>query len=371
MNIICLAFFLFAEVYFYSLGRPFDYLAIGLLFLSALVIKNNNATRIYVRFIAPTAFLIMPWVVLGLLSGHVLAASAFLIGVILVFPLGLALAENIGMDLISESIYYVLILSTGLFYLQLSIYYVFGVYLDFSSYLGDITSRGYNTSLDYFRPHGIFQEPNAYCTITFCLLALCPFLSKRRHGVESLAIFSLAASLSVWGAAASIMMFLLLKRKFIIHPVVLSVFLFILLVTFGPGYDVSGMIERSITLSRIVNIQEDASFGARLGEGRLFYATFNPSFLLGHGINTSDFQAAFGANGVSFLIYSFGLIGAVLLFMIFCWLVMFDHRIILSMAFLLTTYPPFSYMYFWFWLALLVALKQYCAVHVQGAQVTV
>jgi uncharacterized membrane protein YkgB len=70
-------------------------------------------------------------------------------------------------------------------------------------------------------------------------------------------------------------------------------------------------------------------------------------------VDTSNFQLI-AANSIGFLVYSFGVVGVAL---IFAWAAIrqkIHYKSTLSIMFLFTTFPPFSYMYFWVYFSLML-----------------
>jgi hypothetical protein len=238
-------------------------------------------------------------------------------------------------------------------------YYILGTYLDYSSYFGSIESRGVNENLAYFRPHGIFQEPNGYCTAMFCLLALTNYFIVRRKSIEYIGLLSMFLSLSLWGIVAAILLLICLNVRFSFKQfVMLSTFLAIFVYAFS-SIDWVLLADNSITLTRILNVGDDASFDQRSGGMSILATGLDISFLWGFGVNTDSFQEVYGANGLSFLVYSFGAIGTCFLFITISVMLRFSLLPLLFLAMLLTTYPPFSYMYFWLWLGMLIVIASH------------
>lgn len=235
-------------------------------------------------------------------------------------------------------------------------YKAFGYYIDYSGVVGSISSRGYNSGLDYFRPHGIFQEPNGYSTLTFCLLVLAQHLPNRNLRIEGLGIISMVMSQSLWGMVGAVILCVGTLRQ-------LDRSSFIFLSALGVSITLAqlptGILDlflNVVTIERVADVTNDASFSQRVGG--LFNLTGDSltNYVLGSGVDSSAFQGQLGANGFSFLVTSFGLLFSVPLFLIVCSSLQFRMSTILPLLFLMTTYPPFSYMYFWAWLALLVFL---------------
>lgn len=108
-----------------------------------------------------------------------------------------------------------------------------------------------------------------------------------------------------------------------------------------------------ITVTRMLDLDLDPSRHARYGLTENINLNFH--FFLGSGINTSDFQSFFGANGYSFAIYSFGLLWTIG-FLMAIYFNSSAHRlkVVVAVLFAMTTYPLFTYLFWYAWLALMV-----------------
>lgn len=338
--------FLLSDFYYSGIGRPFDYVSLIIL---AIFVLTTSIKR-YLRVLLQHSFIFVTVSLLGLIAGiyngYYLASFAIFIGIAFVFPASYILIQNNRLAF-ERAIYFAIKISLILFFIQLFFYHLAGYYIDFTGALNSISSRGLNESLAYFRPHGIFQEPNGYCTATFSLLSLCLFFSERRKSIENIACLSLFLSLSLWGIAAALLFLVMsnfsLNRKGLGFLLLFIGFIFIIFYIFNLNL----ILADSITFNRILNIGDDASFEQRIGGDKIFNTDIEFNFLFGYGVNTDDFQSTYGANGVSFLVYSFGLVGLSLLFFLLSRALNFSVKAILANALILATYPIFSYMYFW------------------------
>jgi hypothetical protein len=160
---------------------------------------------------------------------------------------------------------------------------------------------------------------------------------------------------SLWGFGAALVLFWLMigTKRFILLVLplgVLAAILFSSLIVAFMDYS-----ENSIAMTRLLNIADDPSRRARYGS--IENIIVDEFLLLGHGVDTSNFQSI-GANALAFLVYCFGIAGIALLVV---WGVAIQkisatHAILIG--FIFTTFPLFSYMYFWVWLGLLLALNK-------------
>lgn len=346
--------FLLSDMYYQGVGRLFDYVSIVILLLCAYTLGISEVGKSVVAYGLPLFTMSLVGITIGFFNGNALASFAILTGVLLVLPITVSLIRQGQRHYFESAVYLTIWGSIFFFYVQLVTYYSFGAYLDFSSFFGSIESRGVNVGLNYFRPHGIFQEPNGYCTSMFCLLTLTKYFLVRRKALEYMGILTLFLSLSLWGmlAGASLLVFLYFRfsSKTLINLSMLSVIIFYAFASL----DWSDLTSNSVTLNRILNLEDDSSFSQRSGDMNILAAELDNTFLWGSGVNTNLFQGMYGANGLSFLVYSFGIVGTVLLLVTLLIMLRFSLVPLLFLAVLLTTYPPFSYMYFWLWLGLLI-----------------
>jgi hypothetical protein len=347
---LCFAVFLLSDLYYEGIGRPFDYLGIAAAALwLTLGPRGPQVSRAW-SMALPLVVIVAPWCITGAINGYVLSSLAIFVGALIVYPFGLSSQNYVDEKTIAKSINIIIAVGVSFLYFQIVYFYVIGNFVDFTDIMGSRQSRGFNESLSYFRASGIFQEPNAYCAVMFCLLSIVSTLRFRSLFVELAAISSMILSQSLWGIVGSIVVLWLLygaKRAAIIAGASSIVLVIAALITHFPVED---FLETSVTFSRITNIQDDASQQGRYGDFENI--KYGIDTLIGNGVDTSNFQE-FGANGITFLIYSFGILGTVCLSLYFIIAVGVQARILIPLLFIITTYPPFSYMYFWFWLGLL------------------
>ncbi|WP_334120256.1 hypothetical protein, partial [Limnobacter sp.] len=112
------------------------------------------------------------------------------------------------------------------------------------------------------------------------------------------------------------------------------------------------LIENSVTLKRILTIEDDPSKQARFGSTENI--EYDLHFLFGHGLDTTNFQSI-AANGLAFLIYSFGIFGTLMLSGMTVYLSQTKLSTLVIVAFSLTTFPMFSYMFYWVFLAWIIS----------------
>jgi len=350
-----LLMFLMSDVYYPGLGRVFDYMAIILLIVVLFLWLGRLINKIdYVNFVL--IFLLLgPWIFFGLfVNDGFLAVSAISIGILIVLPINRAIVHSLPRGAIEVQIKMIVLISSILLLIQSLAYYAGGYFLDLTRFFGAIESRSLNEELNYFRPAGMFQEPNMYCTVMFCLLSACSHFQKRSLRIELIGIVGILFTQSLWGfGAAVVLVYLLYGTKSLIWLLILFCVMGGLVIAFS-GLTVQDIADASITINRIIHIDNDPSRQARFGSfDNLGLDAF---IFFGHGVDTEKFQSI-AANGFAFIVYSFGLIGMLVFGLILSAIVRVGSRTLIAVGFLLTTFPLFSYMFFWCWLAIMIALK--------------
>lgn len=354
--LVLFCLFLLSDFYFQGIGRPFDYL--GIFILLALYILKSNPYRMSAIFGKSFVLLsiIAPWMFLGVFfNDAVLAVGAILLGIGLIFPICYELFGNELRAVIERQVCILIAISALILFMQASIYYSTGLFVDVPGTFGSIDSRGFNEGLLYFRPSGMFQEPNAFCTAMFCMVSTCIFFKKRIVYIEMAGIFSIIFTQSLWGFGGAVILIWLLYGLRWLGIFVAGLSLLAILFSVTSGINLQDLADTSVTVSRIINIEDDPSRQARFGGAD--NVQFDMLFLLGHGVDSLNFQSI-AANGLAFMLYSFGLIGLIAIFLYLVILSRMNIKILFIVGFLFTTFPVLSYMFFWCWLAIILALAQ-------------
>ena len=288
------------EFYILNLGRIFDFVIYFLTFLififQAKKLKINQA--------------LFPLLIIYFILGSVIN-SQFRLSFALIMGLFLFIAFDY--EAITKSFFFkVLSLHICFFLLQILLFYLFNYHLSiadfFSRYLD--TSRNLNSDLNFYRPSGLYLEPNAFCVNILFLLIIGNKFIKDKHIYVSALVMIL--SLSLFGIASGIMIafytYFIDKRKLSLKK--LSIGFFILtgfLILFIKYID----YENTITYGRILSISEgnDASYDARFNSGETSLSDFIfPKFL-----DFELYHTATGINMFSVIIYSLGFLGIILL----------------------------------------------------------
>ena len=193
---------------------------------------------------------------------------------------------------------------------------------------------------------------------------------------------------SLWGIIYALFIFLFILILSITNRKTFTSFkkdLLKFIILFGTSiftwnYLFSNKIFRStyfvIWIKRFNNLDNDSSAIARYSFNDFFNKIDTFSFkqmLFGHGATTSlgTFQDLLGANGFSFLLYSVGFLGIIILFAIlFCALNKYKNKTFqnlfkiyfLNLSFIIfisSSYPMFTYTLFWAWLATMINSSQF------------
>lgn len=233
------------------------------------------------------------------------------------------------------------------------------------------------------RPTGFFMEPNNYCVPTVLLVLLRRQIQKRAFDfLAYLAIATLFMSLSLWGIFIGwgLTFYDLISRG---KKVTLLFVVAITVVFFG---FLNTLAETSLfkvaILKRTQNVAEsvftdtkesrdkgfgdysekeymqykDASLEGRYGglsKGLFNVSQWDLASFFGHGISMTAFQNYAGANGLSFLLYSVGIFGVMVL-LLAAWLSKVEWEVLMAILISLLSYPLVTYFLWWAWLALLL-----------------
>jgi hypothetical protein len=341
--------FLFSDFYFPGIARAFDYVFLGMVCLSLYFVPFRFNTRHVWIFLAAFGAM-LPWIVAGAISGALLMAVSMTLGVLL----GSTIFTKHALEYQNEFDRFLklgVVFCLAVFWVQFLLHYTMGFYLDFHSVVGSVTSRGWNVDLNYFRASGLFQEPNAYCTVLFCMLSTRTLVFHKVDWTFFVGLISMFASLSLWGIGGALLLALLVFRPITSLKIIGIGVLCVATVIYFSGISVDSLVEDSITLHRITNLDDDASKQGRFGTVEN-YLTYR-NLIFGSGVSSDQFQAL-AANAYGFLFYAFGILGVSLLALSFSTLLAQNWRGVVAILFLLTTFPHFSYMFFWIWIALMV-----------------
>lgn len=367
-------FYYLAPLYLFSLwdyyipllgGRVFDYIGIVLIFtylvFKFVKIENFGALR-FNRVHALVMMAIFPSVMVAYFQGEWLAATAFLVGSLFVY--GFFSSASYSLDKLHNQIGWLIFIELLFFFFQYVAFTLFGSVVDYHSYFGALNSRIFNEETGYFRAAGLFQEPNSFCLMLFMLNILHIF---SRNGKSDMLLFSSLVAMflseSLWGFGAILILLMVRAGLFSLNGVWLPLLLSVtglasfVLVVFMSSPSLFATIVNPITVARIFDIGNDPSFKARfVGDTDV---VLDGHLLVGNGLSTEFFQSFLGANAISFYIYSFGILG-LLLFL--GWIMATTKKGRLEIAviilFAMTSYPLFTYVFWWAWLSILIQSRK-------------
>lgn len=341
-------------------GRVFDYVGIVLL-LATIGFQFASGRFAVLSFSRPhLGFLlaVLPAALMAIVQGEgrVLTTVAFLTGCVLIYAA--YASEQMDPDRLRRQMGALILVNLTFFFLQFAVFRGTGFILDFHSQFGVISPRVFNEVTGYFRAAGLFQEPSSFSIMIFMLNSVRLTCNNRTDGIFLLSLLGLLLSESLWGFGAGAL--LLMLRFGLLRVTPFRALLAMLAI--GVGIWAFNQLKQSsallelvldpITIGRMMNLENDPSRQGRFGADQPVVA--DQWLVFGNGISADEFQSFMGANGVSFYIYSFGLLG---LLIYIGWLYLeskgeFVPKAILVL-FAMSSYPQFSYAIWWAWLALL------------------
>lgn len=356
---LLLAFVLFSlwDIYRADLGGRFlDYFGLAIVILrlggqvviSRAALSVNRGHLLYLMVVA----VYCGW---SLVAKNYLTAGAIFIGALLIYPV--FADEKLDRRRLATQLDWLIVINLVLFYLQVIAFRVFGQVLNYHEWLG-VAVRIWNRDLWFFRAAGAYQEPNSFCLTMIMLLGLrIAYFGRRVDWILWASVFALVFSNSLWGIVGAGIVLALALPSARSAAMVGGALGMAVVLSAAAGTTIwdqaKNVLFDPLTLTRIEYLADDPSVSSRYGGGEVTN-TF-VSLLFGNGPSTTDFQALAGANGYGFLIYSFGFVGT--LAFVF-WLVNQSMnakgRIAkpLLVGFLLSSYPLFTYLWWWAWLGL-------------------
>ncbi|MCD6401844.1 MAG: hypothetical protein J7L73_07945 [Anaerolineales bacterium] len=181
----------------------------------------------------------------------------------------------------------------------------------------------------------------------------------KRGVFDLLLIITLVAiflSESLWGFGAIFSLLILFTPSKFYRLLIIGLFvLFGIILVYTPKYAM--YLLDPITVGRISNITDDGSYHGRYGHESNINYDFN--FFFGNGLSTKKFQGFTGANAIGFILYSFGLFGFIF-FLVVLAIGFKKNRLTFLFAVIIamTSYPLFTYMFWWAWLGILIRLSR-------------
>lgn len=339
-------------------GKVLDYLGIAILVLSLMPRVAFGDWRPLA--ITSTHFLflltLLPLLALGIVRGGFLTSAAFLLGCLFVYSV--YFNEDIDYQFVYRQMGWLIVLCLIPFYIQFATFWLTGYLINYHAWIGAADPRVLVGAL--IRAGGLNQEPNGFCLTLLMLNAVRLFCPKPgRDYLLPISLVTLVVSQSLWGIGAAIFLMLCwiymseakVRRVPIVLPVTAGIVGLAALLIDWPT--ILELVFSEFTATRLLDIANDPSAQQRFTGSGGFAVDLR--FFVGHGPSTLDFQDYLGINGISFYVYGFGLVGY-LLFLAFVFRVSGGQAIIkVAMVVLaMSTYPLFTYAFWWAWLAILV-----------------
>lgn len=294
-------------------------------------------------------FFLLPGLALGLALAKVHHVSFFLFSFYIFF--NLFLRANFNKSQVIKQIRIIIIIHLLFFILQYLGFYLFGnTFSDYREIFGMRPLRIWNEALNYFRPSGLYEEPNSYAVSLYMLIFLYYIVNRKIDFILIVGCISILLSQSLWGfgAVVVIISIIMMDKKLSLVYIALFASTVILLSIMNPDLILS---DTSLTTyKRITNIFTDGSFIARYGIDFTEVSLF--SFLVGHGIGVEGYHASLGGNGYAAIIFYFGVVG-LLGFLLLFYRMASNISFFIGIVFILSTTPMIFYFIFWGWLALI------------------
>jgi hypothetical protein len=352
--------------------RFFDFVSIGLIFTYFLI---SNLGYFYIRKFPPWHILFFVIIFLSVVHSFfyqdnhdftsLLGIFAFsVVYLFLVFFVRLP-APKYMVNIIDGIIALLLLL----FYIQFVLYYSIGVEVDYLGYLIERNARVFNSNIGTFRPAGIFMEANAHSLSMLYLIAMRYKFDHSFSTLPLLSILSMILSTSLWGIVSSILLVFLYKlssgtecHRKSRNSISIYLIIAIILVLFIAYYDqITSSIMYNLVLDRVNNIESNQSAIDRYS-GLFNMKNFDYyNLIFGGDIGTTTFQSRYGANGLSFMLSSFGLLGMVSIF--FCLFLLIEKKdrffIFPLIVIINTTHPSWYYMVWWLFLFIITYRYRY------------
>lgn len=350
MRIILLFLIGVFDLYYSPFGRIFDYVAFLLVFIFIAKKELLSNYKILLYLIAPFSFGI-------LFFNDIKSVIGILFGISFGYIFYIYYQKN-------QSIIpfvWVSIFMSIIFLIQLFTFKFFGFYIDFTTILGSLSSRNYIEETDFFRASGLFQEPNSYCVFAFMMSTILLY-TKYEHKYKNIALVLLISTMiisnSLWGMLLGIgLIGLFILRKE--YKYILTVTL-VLIVTQSIWLEnrtkyritnvfIESTVQERYVGSKFTEIDNEQINNLLVKENDSIILKIK-NFVLGYGSSSYGFQVKYGANGISYLLFNFGLFGLILFLYYVYYLddTKYKQKLIITL-FLLTSYPYFTYAIFWVW----------------------
>lgn len=352
MNLLLIIFILITlgSVYFPVLSlAPFPILGFILLLIKTRKVFIPHYLIVISIFIA----LLFPQIIHGIVrtsfNFHIPTLLGVLMGPILFLMI---LSKRINHSFIG-AIKILLLFHIIFFYLQLLIFYIFNIEVNYLKFLGAIPSRnqGFGFLTGHIRASGLFNEPATYAQFVFAILTCYKEFSKKDDLLSVLSIISLFLTFSISGIVLGFTYlffnFYDFIKKYLIYSILLIGSIGLTLFNFF----------RELFLSRFGNgLLSDNSLNQRFGQLINSFNFFELEFWLGYGLGyTPDFVDTSVGSGYSLMFISGGIIFLFIWLSLF-WFVFTYFQVSWKLRFyffiLLMTTLIFTRLHFWLFLSL-------------------
>lgn len=361
-RLILLVFVLFFlwDYYLQEYGiRPFDLL--GWLIMGAglcVIAMMPGISRVFQprnsQLVCVFSFPFLTGAFRGAVQGNIKTSLAILAGLVV---FAVYYAVRLDRHRLYTLTNWLLIVQASALLVQEAYFKVSGEVVNYHMLTGLQQPRVYHEDLNWLRPSGLFLEPNSYAIATFMLLLIKFRLSRTRDWISYLALASLAISESLWGLVCVALLLLTPLAHYFIRIVTVIILAFVILYADDIAIEKATLVGMSeVTLDRIRNLENDSSTQDRyLTFLNLGDALATAELWLGAGVSAYGFQSYGGANAYSYIIYGYGVCGAAAMLVAFFGLAERGHRALclFGILFGMTTFPLWSYFYWWSWLGLM------------------
>ncbi len=265
---------------------------------------------------------------------------------------------------------------TIFFFIQFIGFYVFGQVVDFHIWLG--TESRIGRSPIEIRAAGLFTEPNSY-SLNLFLIATLAALHRRDRLLMLLAGTTMMLAQSLWGSVAAVVLIVLHEIRWSVSigqtvkgcvvVVLVAVAIFNIYLWTTKQSDAA----LPYFYWRLTELADDASMKQRYirslcieqpsadSEASRSKSSQVAGWIAGEGLTTRLFLQCLPANGIHFILKSFGALGSIGL-LAGLWLatrglpMRAKFLVAAALGFAFTTYPLVTYVIFWMWLPAMITL---------------
>ena len=232
--------------------------------------------------------------------------------------------------------------------IQFSVYHLAGYSINYWSWMG--RSLRVETAFG-MRPAGFFLEPGAFTLTMFSLLSLYRLTGGINAKIELLGLGTMLLSISLWGWGATLVYMLFFRWRWACTtlPVALGGIVYLALTT--ARQNIADNMIMWIIIKRIIYPGNDNSTDARYNALLSISDAWQWKLWFGEGINNN--YAVYGTNGLSFLLTAGGLVGVILVGILWFTILPYGRKIrgMLSLGFMLSAGTQWTFAWWWVWLA--------------------